>query len=260
MKNKILFAFVLLISFGTIVSAQTSTSTSTTVKLKGLNNAVLRANENSNVACVRFVKHLKYGDGLRTGKQSEVKDLQEALREKGYFNYPESTGYFGTVTKDAVKKYQKDNGIISTGNVFNLTVGQLQKDFCQKNNNNNKNDKDDLINNPVTSDCKAWFDGCNNCFRSETGGIAGCTLMYCPNNNLQKPYCKEYFATTSSSTLIKDCPSEKIINLMPIVCVTTPCLPIDNSYYIYNGTRKEISDFDSSYVQYHCKVSESKVY
>lgn len=310
MKNKILFTFVLLISFGTIVSAQTSTSTSTTVKLKGLNNAVLRANENSNVACVRFVKHLKYGDGLRTGKQSEVKDLQEALREKGYFNYPESTGYFGTVTKDAVKKYQKNNGIISTGNVFNLTIGQLQKDFCQKNNNNNKNDKYDLINNPVTSDCKAWFDGCNNCFRSETGGIAGCTLMYCPNNNLQKPYCKEYFATSTknqitsdckawfdgcnncsretvggeavctlmfcpdeamqkpyckeyfkdASSPIKDCPSEKIINLMPRVCPDSGCENINNAYYIYNGTRKEISDFDKDYISRNCTIKETKVY
>lgn len=270
MRNKILIVFALFVSFGIVAFAQTSTtsitsttSTSTTpttiIKLKGLENAVVKANENSNVSCVLFAKHLKYGDGWRTGKGEAVKELQDKLKEKGYFK-TDSTGYFGKMTREAVKKYQKDNNIINTGNAFNLTIGQLKKDFCKKNNNDNNDNEDNLKNNPITSECKAWFDGCNSCFRSEIGGVAGCTKMYCPENSLQKPFCREYFATTSTSTLIKDCPSEKIINLMPVVCITTPCLPIDNSYYIYKGVRKEISDFDNDFVKYHCKVPENKVH
>ncbi len=56
---------------------------------------------------------------------------------------------------------------------------------------------------------------------------------------------------------IKDCPSEKIINMMPVMCIKAPCPPIDNSYYIYNGARKEITDFDAYYVKNSCNVKET---
>lgn len=59
---------------------------------------------------------------------------------------------------------------------------------------------------------------------------------------------------------IKDCPSEKIVNYMPVMCIRAPCPAIDNSYYIYNGVRKEISDFDANYVKNSCNVKETIVY
>lgn len=298
MKKKILIVLAVFVSFGVIFAfAQNSVG----VKPKGLENALINANENSNVACVLFPKHLRYGDGRWTGKQKEVKELQDKLREKGYFN-TESTGYFGRITRDAVKAYQKDNGIINTGNVFKLTIAQLRKDFCRANIENSEK--------PITLNCKAWFDGCNECFRSEIGGEAGCTKMYCPTEAIQKPYCKEYFATSTenqitsdckawfdgcnncsretvggeaactlmfcpdeamqkpyckeyfkdASSLIKDCPSEKIINLMPRVCPDSGCENINNAYYIYNGIRKEISDFDKDYILKNCNIKETKVY
>lgn len=58
---------------------------------------------------------------------------------------------------------------------------------------------------------------------------------------------------------IKDCPSEKIINMMPVMCIRAPCPAIDNSYYIYNGVRKEITDFDANYVKNNCSVKETVV-
>ncbi len=50
--------------------------------------------------------------------------------------------------------------------------------------------------------------------------------------------------------LIKDCPSEKIVNKMPTVGKDeTP-----KEYYIYKGQRKEISDFDKEWIKKYCKV------
>jgi hypothetical protein len=47
---------------------------------------------------------------------------------------------------------------------------------------------------------------------------------------------------------------------MPVMCIKAPCPAIDNSYYIYNNERKEISDFDANYVKNNCSVKESVVY
>lgn len=48
--------------------------------------------------------------------------------------------------------------------------------------------------------CKAWFDGCNTCARSEPGGAAACTLKYCTSESTIKPYCSAYFDAGSATT------------------------------------------------------------
>ena len=58
--------------------------------------------------------------------------------------------------------------------------------------------------------------------------------------------------------LLKVCPSSKVINQMP-----TPVGPNQNPpsvYYILNGQRKELTEFDSNWVQYNCVVSQQVVY
>lgn len=55
----------------------------------------------------------------------DVKQLQTLLKEKGYFTYSSITGYFGTITEQAVIAYQKDHGIPSTGVVASLTWASL---------------------------------------------------------------------------------------------------------------------------------------
>ncbi len=63
---------------------------------------------------------------LRKGSSgSEVKIVQETLKELGYFTYPKSTGYYGTITVSAVKKFQKDNGITPDGVVGKKTKSAL---------------------------------------------------------------------------------------------------------------------------------------
>ncbi len=144
--------------------------------------------ENNNLACVLFSKALKYGDGYKNGKGKEVKDLQEKLREKGYLN-ASSTGHYGFLTREAVKKYQRDNGILATGNIFERTLGQLKKHFCGAGNSDNNNN---ASTSPITNNCKVWFDGCNNCSKSTISGAAACTMMYCDKNG--EVFCKEYFS------------------------------------------------------------------
>ena len=46
--------------------------------------------------------------------------------------------------------------------------------------------------------CRQWFDGCNTCSRSAPGGIAACTLRYCPSGNTGA-YCIAYFGDPSTN-------------------------------------------------------------
>ncbi|CAH0346410.1 peptidoglycan-binding protein [Bacillus sp. CECT 9360] len=53
---------------------------------------------------------------LKSGMtHSEVKQLQEVLKKKGYFKSSKTTTYFGTVTKSAVVNFQKKNRLKADG-------------------------------------------------------------------------------------------------------------------------------------------------
>ncbi len=58
---------------------------------------------------------------------SEVKTVQQILQDKGYFNH-EVTGYYGTITKSAVKSFQKDCDIVIDGIVGSQTRAKLYGD------------------------------------------------------------------------------------------------------------------------------------
>jgi hypothetical protein len=57
----------------------------------------------------------------------EVMLLQQRLRELGYFDYAEDTGYFGKLTEQAVARFQHDNGRPETGEVDARTVAALNR-------------------------------------------------------------------------------------------------------------------------------------
>uniref|UniRef100_UPI003743737C peptidoglycan-binding domain-containing protein n=1 Tax=Geobacillus thermodenitrificans TaxID=33940 RepID=UPI003743737C len=64
---------------------------------------------------------------LKTGTRGEkVKQVQTNLKQLGYFTYPEITGYYGTITADAVRRFQKDNGLPVTGSVDSTTFGRIE--------------------------------------------------------------------------------------------------------------------------------------
>lgn len=53
---------------------------------------------------------------LRLGSRGRaVSDLQRALKNKGYFTYHTITEYYGTITRDAVIRFQRDYGLAVDG-------------------------------------------------------------------------------------------------------------------------------------------------
>lgn len=56
-----------------------------------------------------------------------VVNIQDKLRNLGFFTYPTSTGFFGPITLAAVKAFQTANGIPATGFVGPLTMAALNK-------------------------------------------------------------------------------------------------------------------------------------
>jgi hypothetical protein len=56
---------------------------------------------------------------------NEVRELQKLLKQLGYFTYPSITGYFGPVTTQAVKDFQRANNIISVGYIGPQTRAAL---------------------------------------------------------------------------------------------------------------------------------------
>lgn len=280
-------------SHGCIGSAGYVWSTSSASCIRPWEQSTTTPTVDVRVGCFLFIKDLKYGDGKRgDGKASDVIDLQNKLKEKGYLSV-NPTGYFGPATLSAVKKYQRDNGIIQTGYIGEKTRGQLRSHFCTSVNGVSTTTPiavcdyaappegckyvpgpdynsasqcgmqlscGDSASNAAPLNCKVWNDGCNTCSRSTSGGPMACTMMACISGNIAKPRCVEYFPATTSPVLIKDCPTSKITNMMPVMCIKAPCNPVPNSYYIYNGVRHEISEFDSLYVSTYCKVPETVAY
>ena len=59
-----------------------------------------------------------------------------------------------------------------------------------------------------------------------------------------------------NKNLIKDCPEEKIINTMP----TVGDFNQPKEYYIYKGERKEINEFDATWISENCKVPVTEVH
>lgn len=64
---------------------------------------------------VTFADTMKYGS-----RGAEVTKLQEQLKKLGYFS-GKATGYFGSATKTAVKKFQASKGVAADGIVGNQT-------------------------------------------------------------------------------------------------------------------------------------------
>lgn len=63
---------------------------------------------------------------LSIGSQnSDVTQLQEELRKLGYFTFHTSTGYYGTVTEQAVKDFQRANSLTPDGIAGPKTFAQL---------------------------------------------------------------------------------------------------------------------------------------
>ncbi|MGA9286725.1 MAG: peptidoglycan-binding protein [Anaerobacillus sp.] len=63
---------------------------------------------------------------------SDVTELQNVLDDKGYFNYHKATGYFGSITEDGVRDFQRNAGISVDGVVGPQTVSALKGSTSSK--------------------------------------------------------------------------------------------------------------------------------
>ncbi len=63
---------------------------------------------------------------MRLGEQSdEVKNLQQLLAKYGYMAAEKASGYFGDLTKQAVIRFQENNGLTADGTAGAKTMGKL---------------------------------------------------------------------------------------------------------------------------------------
>ncbi|GAF65035.1 putative peptidase [Bacillus sp. TS-2] len=77
---------------------------------------------------------------LRQGmSHNDVVELQDVLSEKGFFTYKESTGYFGVITVDAVKDFQKKNNLTPDGIVGPKTFSALGAKSSNSNSSSSSN-------------------------------------------------------------------------------------------------------------------------
>jgi peptidoglycan hydrolase-like protein with peptidoglycan-binding domain len=109
-KTKILFAIALCIFFNATIINSQSTPKST------------------NTSCLNITRNLKLG--VRDySENSEVKSLQNFLINYNYLK-TDPTGYFGLLTLNAVKDFQKQNGLPAVGMVGPLTKEKIRNTTC----------------------------------------------------------------------------------------------------------------------------------
>ena len=65
-----------------------------------------------------------------------------------------------------------------------------------------------------------------------------------------------YACKSIKSTLIRQCPDEWIQNNMPSVSSEARA----NEYFIINGERKELKDYDMQWIKKHCNIEKTVVH
>lgn len=95
------------------------------------------SNTSNGSTCIYLTYDLKY-KSLDKYTNDEVSKVQSFLQERGYLN-AEPSGYFGLMTQNAIKSYQTNKGLVSTGYVGTYTRQMIQTDSCYGYNNNSNN-------------------------------------------------------------------------------------------------------------------------
>lgn len=125
---------------------------------------------------------------LRIGqKNTQVKILQDYIFPY-YGLSTRSTGYFGSVTRTYIIRFQKERGIVADGVVGPITQ-EIVKNICEG------REIPTVPSYPKTpsASCKIWFDGCNTCSRTTPGGPMMCTMMACIQGNEKAAECRVSF-------------------------------------------------------------------
>ena len=89
----------------------------------------------SSDGCVLLPRNL-----LVNTRDTSVTLLQQFLRKRGHFSYPENTDYYGSLTRDAVVSFQLAQGLITSasqlgaGNVGPATIAKIKELTCAEKN------------------------------------------------------------------------------------------------------------------------------
>lgn len=64
------------------------------------------------------------------------------------------------------------------------------------------------------------------------------------------------FKALNAPSLLRECPDEKIVNRMPAI------EPGDagNEYYVVDGARREVGEYDAAWVEANCQVPVQEVF
>jgi hypothetical protein len=95
-----------------------------------MNATTTLARTSDNDSCV-YKKDLRFGHRDNKKEDKDIENIQNKLREMGYMKY-KSTGFYGAATRDAVRKFQKDNNINRNGVLNKETREKLGVDLCEK--------------------------------------------------------------------------------------------------------------------------------
>ena len=158
-------------------------------------------------------------------KGDDVLGLQQYLQEQGYLN-TQVTGFYGPLTAQAVARWQTEQGVSPVG-LFGPVSRERIRIWCGNPNpyptptcrpvsympslcNDSSPPQPTHSENgciigyvcPVANftppaNCKAWSDGCNECWRTSVNASPICTMRACFAAG--KGYCSTYFDSVSSN-------------------------------------------------------------
>lgn len=117
-------------------------------------------------------------NGLMLGDSGDsVQRLQELLNKYGYISKDNATGYFGEVTENAVKAFQRNNGLTVDGNVgvktmSKLTGSDVVKASSSNNSTSGNSQNSGNTNNSGTSNSGTSNSGNDNSSQSDNQGTS----------------------------------------------------------------------------------------
>lgn len=123
----------------------------------------------------------------------------------------ESSDHPGSIGGD-----RDEHGCLTPAGYSWDATSQSCKRPWEKDNNNEPRATTTVADPGSNPQCKAWYDGCNNCSRQTPGAPAMCTMRACIWNNQAEARCTEYFAssTTTSLNVSLSGPSTLLVNQM----------------------------------------------
>src|SRR3989344_750982 len=127
MKKITVAALLLAFAFGAVSAGSANAQTNPTVqdllnKIAELQKQIVALQTQKAAVTQELFTTLKQGD------QGElVEQLQAFLAAEGFFKHPKITGYFGPVTAQSVKDFQKAHGVSAVGKVGPQTMAKIKE-------------------------------------------------------------------------------------------------------------------------------------